>query len=161
MGAIVVDASVVIAFLDPRDAHHGVAVHAIREARASGPIVLPATAFAEILVGANRLGSAAVKATEDKIDRAIDVIRDVDREVARTAAALRAGHRTLRLPDALVIAVGAVIDAEATLTADRKWLALDQRVRLIGGEWIRDPRRRYRVRQDAHRKLRRPAPRVS
>jgi predicted nucleic acid-binding protein len=61
-----------------------------------------ASAAPEIMVPALR------QRRGDDIDRLIDRLRveivTVDREVARRAAELRATHRTLRLPDALVLA---------------------------------------------------------
>lgn len=133
MGSIVVDTSVLLAVLDPRDAHHARAVDALRRARAGGErIVLPASALAEVLVGASRIGAAAVRTTEAFVDSVIDTVHDIDHRVARSAAAYRARYASLRLPDALVIAVGAAIDADAILTADKKWSRTDRRVRVIG-----------------------------
>jgi predicted nucleic acid-binding protein len=57
--------------------------------------------------------------------------RPEPRDVAKVAAALRAGHRSLRLPDALVIAVGRVTDASAILTADATWRVIDRRVEFV------------------------------
>ncbi len=132
MGSIVVDTSVLLAVLDPRDAHHTGAVQALRQARADGSrIVLPASALAEVLVGASRVGAAAVRTTEAFVDSVVDAIHDIDRRVARSAATYRARYATLRLPDALIIAVGSVVDADAVLTADRKWSKADRRVLVI------------------------------
>ena len=58
-------------------------------------------------------------------------LRPIDADVALVAARLRAKHRALRLPDALVLAVAHVDAADVILTADRKWSGYDQRVRLI------------------------------
>jgi PIN domain nuclease of toxin-antitoxin system len=44
---------------------------------------------------------------------------------------LRASDLTLRLPDAIVLATGQVLDA-TVLTADRRWARHGERVRLIG-----------------------------
>lgn len=54
---IVLDASVVIAFLDPADPHHDAAASVIREGLAGGFVVHPLT-LAEILVGGVRVGRA-------------------------------------------------------------------------------------------------------
>jgi hypothetical protein len=48
------------------------------------------------------------------------------------AAELRAQHRSLRLPDALVIATGIVDDASVILTGDARWDGIDKRVELLG-----------------------------
>lgn len=55
----------------------------------------------------------------------------VDEEVAVTAAQLRATHRSLRLPDALVLATAPAVKADAVLTGDEQWLRIDSRVQLI------------------------------
>lgn len=131
MGAVVVDASVLIGWLDPDDALHAASRLAL--AGAPGPLVLPASTFAEVLVGATRLGSAAVTATEAAVDDAVDQVRPLCRDVARVAAALRADRCALRLPDAFVIATGEVVEADAVLTGDRRWAGSSSRVRVVSG----------------------------
>lgn len=118
--------------LDPQDAHHASSIRALRSARSGGrQIVLPATALAEVLVGASRLGPEAVRRTEAFVDSVVDHVQPIDRDVARVAAGLRAGHRSLRLPDALVLAVGRVVEASSTLTADARWRTVDRRVQVV------------------------------
>ncbi len=132
MGPVVVDASVLLGILDPQDAHHSASVQSFRSARSRGhPIILPASAFAEVLVGASRLGSEAVRRTEAFVGSVVDVVQPIDRDVAKVAAALRAGHKSLRLPDAMVLAVGRVTAAPAILTADSRWSGVDKRVRIV------------------------------
>ena len=53
MALIVVDASVIIGFLDAEDAHHRAAVAALGGSELND-LVLPVTAYAEILVAAAR-----------------------------------------------------------------------------------------------------------
>ena len=132
MGPVVVDASVLLGVLDPEDAHHSASVQSLRAARSRGrQIHLPASAFAEVLVGAGRMGTETVNQTEAFVDSVVDVVYPVDRDVAKNAAALRAGHQSMRLPDALVIAVGRVTDASAVLTADARWRRVDRRVEVV------------------------------
>ena len=45
---------------------------------------------------------------------------------------MRAATRSLRLPDALVLG-SAVDDGERVLTADKRWVAVDGRVEVVGG----------------------------
>jgi predicted nucleic acid-binding protein len=45
----------------------------------------------------------------------------LDAEIATAAARLRARHRSLRLPDALVIATASVRRADRLVTTDRRW----------------------------------------
>jgi PIN domain nuclease of toxin-antitoxin system len=83
------------------------------------------------LVGASRLGAEAIRTTEAFVDSVVDVVYPIDRDVARVAAALRARHRSLRLPDALVLAVGRVSRASSILTADARWNRIDKRVEVV------------------------------
>ena len=123
MALTVLDAGVVIAALDGSDAHHGASVAALRAARESGDaLVIPASAYAEALVGPSRRSAAAVATVDAFIDALVVVVEPVSREVAREAAALRARHgRALRLPDALVIATAAVVGADKVVTTDAEW----------------------------------------
>ena len=50
----------------------------------------------------------------------IDIV-ELDAGTARIAAVLRAQHRELRLPDALVIATGVAGSADELITTDRGW----------------------------------------
>jgi predicted nucleic acid-binding protein len=61
----------------------------------------------------------------------VDVVHPIDRRIAKVAAALRAGHRSIRLPDALVLATGRATDASAILTADAGWRSVDRRVQVV------------------------------
>lgn len=141
MGSVVVDSSVLIAFLNSEDSQHEPAVRALRAARERiHTMVLPATGLAESLVAASRVSPLAVKTTESSIDALIDVVHPVDRAVARVTAQLRARHPDLRLPDAIVIAVGAVVDADAILTGDRRWSKVDDRVQVLGSDRVRGRR---------------------
>jgi predicted nucleic acid-binding protein len=122
VGLTVLDAGPVIALLDAGDAHHRRARAAFADALGRRDrLVLPASAFAETLVGPARRGPAAVATLRDAIRRLpIDVV-PLGPEVALSAATLRARHRRLRLPDALVIATAAHLGADRLLTTDRGW----------------------------------------
>jgi len=69
--------------------------------------------------------------TEAFVDSIVDQVSPIDRTVAKVAAALRAAHKSIRLPDALVIAVGRSVGASAILTADTRWRGADRRVRVL------------------------------
>jgi len=92
--------------------------------------VLPASAYAEVLVGPSQRGAAAMTTVDEFLASAAIRIEPLTREIARHAATLRARHRALRLPDALVIATGETLEA-LVLTADRAWLGVSRRARLI------------------------------
>lgn len=111
MGALVLDANAAIGFLDPADAHHRPAVEALDRAASRGHrLLMPVTAYAEMLVHPLRAGTAA--GVEAFVDRREVSLVVVDRTLARTAAVLRARHRSLRLSDAIALAAAERRDAE-------------------------------------------------
>jgi predicted nucleic acid-binding protein len=127
---VVVDASVVIAFLDARDRHHARAVDALR-ASGNDTVVLPASAYAEVLVRPLQRGPAA-GAVVDAVVADLGIrVEPITGEIARRAAGLRASHPRLRLPDALVLATGDALDAARILTADGLWPQVSRRARVI------------------------------
>lgn len=122
MGLTVLDAGVIIGFLDTNDAHHLAAVEALRDARdRNDRLVLPASVFAEILVGPSRRSAKAVTAVRSLVQRIPLEIQPLDADIAEAAAALRARHGALKLPDALVIATAEHLDAQHLVTTDRRW----------------------------------------
>jgi predicted nucleic acid-binding protein len=134
MGAIVLDSSVVIALFDPTDFHHSASVHAGRAVRdAEDDMILPASVLSEVMVAAYRHDPSTVPVRLAALDAAFGPVRALDREVALKAAELRGRHRSLRLPDALVLAVAEVDDVDGVLTADKRWVAVDRRVEVVGG----------------------------
>jgi len=122
VGLIHLDAGVIIGFLDASDAHHQTSRAALADAvQQSDHLALAASALAESLVGPARRGEPAVHAVRNLVDRLPISIIPLDVEIATTAARLRAAHRTLRLPDALVIATAIEQAADHLITTDRKW----------------------------------------
>jgi predicted nucleic acid-binding protein len=132
---IVLDASVVVAFLDPADRRNESAVSAL-EGYAAEETVLPASAYAEVLVHAARVGE--LETVREKIKALLTRIAPIDEPVAEEAARLWARHPALRLPDALVLACGEALKADAILTADRRWRELP-RVRVLEATEPRRP----------------------
>jgi predicted nucleic acid-binding protein len=115
---IVLDARVLIAHLDAADALHPAAVLALRE-HVEDDLRLPASAYAEALVGPALVGR--LEEARQKIAALGVGLVPIDADVAERAAAVRSGEPSLRLPDALVLACGHVLDADTILTADRRW----------------------------------------
>lgn len=103
----VVDASVVIAVLDPNDVHHATASAAIWDARRQrgSSVIVPASAYARVLVHPARSGRRALAVVRWFCSEQLTV-EPLSAEMAEAAARLRARHKGLRLPDALVIATG-------------------------------------------------------
>ena len=130
MGAIALDSSVVIGLFRPADAHHHPVQAELGAARVRGDtFVLPASVLSESMVGGYRKGTATDM--RRRIVGLFGPVRVLDEEVALTAAELRGRHRSLRLPDALVIATGIVDDA-VVLTCDKRLAAVDPRVQIVG-----------------------------
>jgi PIN domain nuclease of toxin-antitoxin system len=126
---LVLDASVLIAYFSPLDAHHASAVARLRRGSRDDCIVI-ASVLAEILVHPYRVGPKAVSEVEAALAALRMVLHPVDAALARRAAELRATHRALRLGDALVIAAGDELDAEI-VTADASWSRISRRVRVL------------------------------
>jgi len=134
VGLIVLDAGVVIAILDARDAHHGAAAEAVSGALAAGDrLVLPASAFAEVMVAPSGRSKGAVATVDAFLDSLPAAVEPATREVAAVAAALRSRHGPrLRLPDALVAATATVLGADRIITTDSRWPSLPVPVQVIG-----------------------------
>jgi len=126
---VVIDASVVIALLDAGDPHHVAAMAAVEQARRDA-LVLPASAYAEVLVDPWRRGVDAVGVIRKFVTDLGIRVEPITPDIAERAARLRAQHRGLRLPDALVLATADVVDGVA-LTCDRAWRRVGRRVRLV------------------------------
>jgi predicted nucleic acid-binding protein len=126
---VVLDASVVIALLDAGDAHHAAAVAAVGRARREA-LVLPASAYAEVLVDPWRSGLDAVAVVRGFVKDLGIRVEPLTADVAERAASLRARHGSLRLPDALVLATAEALEA-AALTCDRAWKHVSRRARVI------------------------------
>lgn len=128
MALIVLDASIVIALLDPKDALHAAALR-VSIAHAAEDLRVPASALAETLVVPSRAGRMdEVRAKIQLLDLGVIPIGE---DIAVEAARLRGRHRSLRLPDALVIASGDVLNADSILTGDRTWASVSRRVNVI------------------------------
>jgi predicted nucleic acid-binding protein len=122
---IILDASVAIAALAADDAHHDAAVKALAGA-SDDELVLAATTRAEILVGPARVGGKVLTAARDFADGCETI--PVSAFIADDAAALKAQHRGLSLPDAIALVVAEIIVADAVWTFDRRWREVHQRV---------------------------------
>src|SRR3972149_5940620 len=95
-------------------------------------LVLPASAYAESVVGPSRRGGAAVAALDAFLDDVPVRVAPLTRPVAAVAARLRVIHApALRLPDALVLATAEMADADLLITTDGRLPARDLRVQIV------------------------------
>ncbi len=125
MALIVVDASVLIALLDPGDALHPAAMAALTK-HAGDDLKVPASAYSESLVGPARRGHLA--AAKSAIASLLMDVVPITGAIAEHAAELSARHPGLRLPDALVVATGTALSADTVLTGDAGWRRLGKTV---------------------------------
>ena len=126
----VVDAGILIGVLDANDAHHDACVRRLSTIVGEGDLIaVPASAYAEALVGPLRRGTSGRRAVDEFLaDLAADV-EPITRQAAARAAELRALHGgRLRLPDALVVAIAMHLKATRILTTDRRWPKLPLQV---------------------------------
>jgi predicted nucleic acid-binding protein len=122
MGTVVVDAGILIAILDRSDVHHASARAAIAGLRGAHDLVVPASAYSELMVHPYEHGLGDVRVADDLIDSLPIHVEAATRDVAREAARLRARlGRSLRLPDALVIGTAIVVGADRIVTTDTRW----------------------------------------
>jgi predicted nucleic acid-binding protein len=101
VGALALDASVAIGLLDTADVHHERARAALSENRTAS-LLMAASAYSETLV--RPLASGNGEAVENFVEILRVEIVPADRDIGRRAAEIRARRRSLRLPDALVLA---------------------------------------------------------
>jgi predicted nucleic acid-binding protein len=125
---IVLDASVVIALLDPADALHHAATNALI-AHAGDDLKVPASAYSECLVGHAKRGH--LRAAKSAISSLLMEVVPITDRVAEDAAELRARHPKLRLPDALVVATGSALNADCVLTGDAAWRRLGKTISVL------------------------------
>ena len=135
MALTILDAGVIIAVLDSSDTHHSVAREALTQVRSRGDeLAIPASAYAEVLVGPFRQGAGAVAKVDEFLAALPARVEPATREIAATAARLRAQHGTkLRLPDALVVATAVELGAAILLTTDAGWPSLPIHATVVGG----------------------------
>ena len=135
MALTILDAGIIIAILDSSDAHHAAAREALTLVRSRGDeLAVPASAYAEVLVGPFRQGASAVAKVDEFLAALPARVEPVTREISARAASLRAKHGTrLRLPDALVVATAVELGAALLLTTDAGWPSLPVRTSVVTG----------------------------
>jgi predicted nucleic acid-binding protein len=124
--AVVLDSDVVIGFLDRQDALHDAADAAVREFAREQRLVVSVVTYAEVLTGA-RLGHHSEDDVAGFFRGLLSAVLPVDVAVADMAADLRSRFKSLRMPDALILAT-AETDPDVDLIVSG-----DQRLSKVSG----------------------------
>jgi len=118
--AVVLDSDAVVAFLDRGDALHDAADEAIRDLLGKDRLFASAVTYAEVLTGA-RLGRHDEKRVRGFFSDLISEILPVDAKVADKAADLRSKRKSLRMPDALILATAELHpEVDLVVTGDQR-----------------------------------------
>ena len=133
--AVVLDSGVVAGFLDRGDALHKAADSAVRELVRGERLLASVVTYAEVLTGA-RLGHHNEDDVAGFFAGLLSAVLPVDVDVADKAADLRSSFKSLRMPDALILATAEMDpDVDLIVTGDRqltKVSGLRVAVRLVG-----------------------------
>lgn len=118
MGSLILDASVLIGLLDRADGHHNRAVDDVEQADQAGrALIAPASAYGEALVAFARAGRT--HEARDALASMGIAIAPLTATMAERAAEVRASHKNLRLPDAIVLACAEELQSELLTYDDR------------------------------------------
>ena len=118
--AVVLDSGVVVGFLDRGDALHRAADAAVRELVRGQRLLASVVTYAEVLTGA-RLGHHDEVDVEGFFAGLLSGVLPVDVAVADRAADLRSRFKSLRMPDALILATAETDpDVDLIVTGDRQ-----------------------------------------
>ncbi len=120
MGALILDANVLIGLLDTADAHHERAIDDVEAADQRGQQLLaPASVYSEALVAFARAGR--IRDAREAITAMGIAVTPLTEEIAEQAAALSASHGRLRLPDAMALATARQLGGELLSYDRRLW----------------------------------------
>ncbi len=119
MGVSLLDSAVIAGFLKADDALHEVARTAVRGAAARGSLVASVVTLTELIAGA-RLAHHDQQVVRGFFRQLVADVIPFTFDLADRAAELRADHRALELPDAIILATGER-HADDIVTADERW----------------------------------------
>lgn len=118
--AVVLDSDAVVGFLDRNDALHDAADRAIRDLLGKDRLLASVVTYAEVLTGA-RLGRHDEHGVRGFFSDLISEVLPVDVDVADMAADLRSRRRSLRMPDAMILATAQIQpEVGLVLTGDQE-----------------------------------------
>lgn len=116
--AVVLDSDAVVGFLDRNDALHDAADTVIRDLVRDQRLLVSAVTYAEVLTGA-RLGHHDEDQVRGFFSGLISEVLPVDMAVAEQAAELRSRRKSLRMPDALILATAEICpEVDLVVTGD-------------------------------------------
>jgi predicted nucleic acid-binding protein len=111
VATLILDASVLVGLLDSADPHHATAVDDVEAADHTGhSLQTPASAYSETLVAFAR--ADRVPEAREAVSSMGITVTPLTAPIAERAAALRAAHPRMRLPDALVLATARELGAD-------------------------------------------------
>ncbi len=117
--AVVLDSDALVGFLDRSDALHEAADAAVRELAAKQPILVSVITYAEVTTGA-KLGHHDERRVSGFFAEVVSGVIPVSVEIADRAAELRSRAKSLKLPDALIVASAeSEPEVELLLSGDR------------------------------------------
>jgi predicted nucleic acid-binding protein len=118
--ALVLDSDVVVGFLDRQDALHDAADAAVRELVPGQRLLASVVTYAQVLTGA-RLGHHNEEEVAGFFAGLLSGVLPVDIAVADKAADLRSRCKSLRMPDALILAAAETNpDVDLIVTGDQQ-----------------------------------------
>lgn len=118
--AVVLDSGVVVGFLDRSDALHDAADTTVRELIHDQRLLASVVTYAEVLTGA-RLGHHDERQVAGFFTALMSMVLPVDVAIADKAADLRSRFKSLRMPDALILATADLEpDVELIVTGDKQ-----------------------------------------
>jgi predicted nucleic acid-binding protein len=118
--AVVLDSDAVIGFLDRNDALHAAADKAIRNLVVKERLLVSVVTYAEVLTGA-RLGHHDERQVKGFFSDLISDVLPVNMNVGEVATDLRSRRKSLRMPDAMILATAEIQpDVGLVVTGDQK-----------------------------------------
>lgn len=139
--AVVLDSDTIIGFLDRSDALHPAAQEKLTRLLSEGePLIASVVTFAEVLTGA-KLGHHGEDAARGFFDDLITEIAPVELPVGERAAELRAQRRSLRMPDAMILATADLhTEVDLLVCGDKRAMQLEGLSCVV--ELLKEPRTR-------------------
>lgn len=121
MALALLDSAAIVALLDSSDRLHRASEEKLRDLGAGHKLISSVVVFAEVMTGVAR-GHHEEEVVRRFFQRAVTQLLPVDLAVAERGAQLRGQRRSLRLPDALILATADQHpDTELIVTADAAW----------------------------------------